>query len=243
MKKVVFLGSKNIGYECLKHLYNNKNNLNVELIGVLTNVRGKKVIEYCREKSIRIIDGLDELLEINSCDIAISIQYHEILKKQHIRKVKEIIVNLHMAPLPEYRGCNQFSFAIINGDKEFGTTIHRLEEGIDSGSILFEKRFTIPYGCWVEELYQITFDKSVELFKESLHRLISGHYELRPQKSFLDKRTTSLHYRKEIEEIKKIDLNWSKDIIERHIRATFMPGFEPPYTIINDQKVYFRKEK
>ena len=242
MKKVVFLGSKNIGYECLKHLYNNKNNLNVELIGVLTNVRGKKVIEYCRGKSIMVIDGLDKFLKINSCDIAISVQYHEILKKNHIQKAKDIIVNLHMASLPEYRGCNQFSFAIINGDNVFGTTIHRLEEGIDSGAIMFEKRFPIPKDCWVEELYQITFDKSVELFKESLPRLISGHYKFRPQKSFLDKRTTSLHFRKEIEELKKIDLSWSKDRIVRHIRATYMPGFEPPYTIINNQKVYFRKE-
>jgi len=242
MKTVVFLGSKNIGYECLKHLYNNQNNLDVELIGVLTNIRGGKVIEYCRAKSIMVIDSLDEFLKINSCDIALSVQYHKILKKQHIQKVKEIIINLHMAPLPEYRGCNQFSFAIINGDKEFGTTIHRLEEGIDSGAIMFEKRFPIPDDCWVEELYQITLDKSIELFKESLPQLISGHYELKPQKSFFEKRTTSLHYRKEIEKIKKVDLNWSKDRIERHIRATYMPGFEPPYTIINNQKVYFGKE-
>ena len=242
MKTVFFLGSKNVGYECLKHLYNNQNNLDVKLIGVLTNVSGEKVIEYSRAKSIMVIDSLDEFLKINSCDIALSVQYHKILKKQHIQKAKEIIINLHMAPLPEYRGCNQFSFAIINGDKEFGTTIHRLDEGIDSGDIMFEKRFPIPDDCWVEELYQITFDKSIELFKESLPQLISGHYELKPQKSFLEKRTTSLHYRKEIEKIKKVDLNWSKDRIERHIRATYMPGFEPPYTIINNQKVYFGKE-
>ena len=49
-------------------------------------------------------------------------------------------------------------------------------------------------------------------------------------------------YRKEIEKIKKVDLNWSKDRIERHIRATYMTGFEPPYMIINNQKVYFGKE-
>ena len=96
MKTVVFLGSKNIGFECLKHLYDNQNNLDFELIGVLTNVRGKKIIEYCKGKSIRVINNLDEFLEIDSCDIAISIQYHEILKKQHIQKATEIFVNLHI---------------------------------------------------------------------------------------------------------------------------------------------------
>jgi len=241
MKTIVFLGSKNIGFECLKHLYDNQNNLDFEIIGVLTNIRGKKIIEYCKEKTIRVINDLDEFLDIDSCDIAISVQYHEILKKQHIQKATEIFVNLHMAPLPEYRGCNQFSFAIINGDKGFGTTIHRLEEGIDSGSIIFEKRFPMPKDCWVEELYQITFDKSVELFKESMPYLVSGNYQLKPQKSFLDKRTTSLHFRREIEEIKKIDLSWHKDRIERQIRATYMTEFDPPYTVINNQKVNFKK--
>ena len=83
MKTIVFLGSKNIGYECLKHLYDNQNNLNFKLIGVLTNNRGKKVTQYCKEKSISMINGLNEFLDIDYCDIAISVQYHMILKKQH----------------------------------------------------------------------------------------------------------------------------------------------------------------
>jgi hypothetical protein len=39
-----------------------------------------------------------------------------------------------------------------------------------------------------------------------------------------------------------IDLNWSSDAIARHIRATYMPGFEPPYAMIGTQKIYFKKE-
>ena len=242
MKKIVYLGSKGVGYACLKHLYDHQNSLSIELVGVLTNPRGEKIIEFCREKSIAIIDGLDEFINIESCDIAISVQYHKILKKEHIGKAKEIIINLHIAPLPEYRGCNQFSYAIINNDKEFGTTIHRLEEGIDSGAIMFEKRFPISNGCWVEDLYQIACDKSVSLFQESLPRIISGEYELVSQSSFFSERKTSLHYRKEINDLKKIDLSWSKNKIERHIRATYMPGFESPYTIVNNRKIYFGRE-
>ena len=242
MKKVVFLGSKFVGYECLKHLYDQRNRLDLELIAVLTNVRGEKIIEFCREKSITIIDNLDEFVNVESCDIAISVQYHKILKKEHIEKAKEIIINLHIAPLPEYRGCNQFSCAILNDDKEFGTTIHRLEEGIDSGAIMFEKRFPIPDGCWVKDLYQVACDKSVVLFQESLPQIISGDYELIPQASLLSERKTSIHYRKEINDQKKIDLSWSKNKIERHIRATYMPGVESPYTIVNNRKIYFGRE-
>jgi len=241
MKKVFFLGSKNIGFECLKHIYDNQNNLGFKLIGVLTNPRGKKIIEYCREKSIMAVKNPDEFLDTGSCDIAISVQYDKILKKSHISRAKEIFVNLHMAPLPEYRGCNQFSFAIIDSAKEFGTTIHQLEEGIDSGAIIFEDRFPISKNCWVNELYELTSQKSIELFKKSLPLIVSGNFEPKPQKSFLHKRKTSLHFRKEIEELKQIDLSWPRKKIERHIRATDMPDFDPPYTFINNQKVHFRR--
>ena len=185
---------------------------------------------------------MDEFINLESFDIAISVQYHKILKKHHIEKAEEIIINLHIAPLPEYRGCNQFSYAIINRDKEFGTTIHRLEEGIDSGAIMFEKRFPIPEDCWVRDLYQIACDNSLSLFQESLPQIISGDFELIPQTSLLPERKTSIHYRKEINNLKNIDLSWSKEKIERHIRATYMPGFEPPYTIINSTKIYFGRE-
>lgn len=242
MKKVVFLGAKKIGLECLKILHGKSEELQFEVVGVATNLRGKEINEYAKHHKIDVLGGLDEYMTIPEVDIAISVQYHEILKKEHISKASEITVNLHMAPLPEYRGCNQFSFAILENKDHFGTTIHRLEEGIDSGDIIFESRFPISKDVWVEELYNLTYEKSLELFKKSLPNLISGDYKLTPQKEFIAKRGTSIHYRKEIAEIKEIDLDWSSEKINRHIRATHFSGFEPPYSIIDSKKVYFTKE-
>ena len=101
-------------------------------------------------------------------DFIYSVQYHQILKKEDIQKAGIIALNLHMAPLPEYRGCNQFSFALLDNKKEFGTTIHQLDAQIDHGDLLFEKRFPIPENCWIEQLYSLTYDASLLLFKESL---------------------------------------------------------------------------
>ena len=38
-------------------------------------------------------------------------------------------------------------------------------------------------------------------------------------------------------EAKIIDLNWPEEKIWRHIRATSMPGFPPPYTVVNGLKI------
>jgi methionyl-tRNA formyltransferase len=237
MKNVVFLGAKKIGYECLKILNSCSKEVDYKIVGVLTNNRGENIKQYCVKEGIPLLNSLSEYLELNTVDIAISIQYHEILKKEHIDKVNDIIVNLHMAPLPEYRGCNQFSFAIIEGAQKFGTTIHQLEEGIDSGGIIAEKRFKIEKDIWVKDLYDKTFELSVKLFKETLPSLINGKYSVTPQKEFLKFRSTSLHYRKEINDLKQIDLSWEKEKIERHIRATYMPGFSPPFFYIGDKRI------
>jgi methionyl-tRNA formyltransferase len=240
-KKVIFLGSKPIGYECLAHLISSKDSLGIEISGIMTNTRKEFGNEHdlntlAAQNNIPVIGNLNELPE---CDIIYSVQYHEILKQQHIDKAGQIAINLHMAPLPEYRGSNQFSFAIIDGKTEFGTTIHRIDTRIDHGDILFQKRFPIPENCWVNDLYQLTYKASLNLFKQTLSHVVSGNYELIPQQILVGKYGTNLHFRNEMVTLRQIDLNWQSDIIEKHIRATSMPGFEPPYCVIDGKKVYF----
>ena len=47
-------------------------------------------------------------------------------------------INLHMAPLPQYRGAHPENWAIINGEAFMGFTVHYLEEGIDTGDIILQ---------------------------------------------------------------------------------------------------------
>ena len=240
-KTIIFLGSKPIGYNCLETLIGRRESLGVEISGILTQSRkefgnGHDLRQLAADHNIPIFASLTDL---SQCDIIYSVQYHEILKQEDIAKAKQVAVNLHMAPLPEYRGSNQFSFALIEGKTEFGTTIHKMEPGVDNGDILFQKRFPIPAGCWVDELYELTYNASLELFEQTLSHIISGNYTPVAQELLSNKYGTSLHYRKEMDALKIIDLGWEQEKIERYIRATSMPGFEPPYCLIAGKKVYF----
>lgn len=240
-KKIVFIGSKPIGYYCLQYLIGVQDKLNVHIIAVLTQQRTEftgahDLTTLAQNNNIPVLDTLAALPE---CDIIYSVQYHKILKQEHIDKAKEIAVNLHMAPLPEYRGSNQFSFAILDDKEEFGTTIHQMDTRIDHGDILFQKRFAIPRNCWVHQLYELTYEASLKLFIQTLQHVISGNYKKVPQQDLIASKGTSLHYRHEIVDIKRIDLDWNAEKIKKHIRATSMPGFEPPYCEVNKQKIYF----
>jgi methionyl-tRNA formyltransferase len=237
------MGSKPVGFECFAHLLSVRKEFNIEVIGLLTQARKEfggshDLAALATENDIPVIAGPDELPE---CDVIYSVQYHQILKANHINKATRCAVNLHMAPLPEYRGSNQFSYAIIEGKEEFGTTIHLMDTRIDHGDILFQKRFRIPDNCWISELYDLTVDASVKLFRQTLGHIITGNYQPLPQQDLEQKYGTALHYRNEAGTLKQINLSWDKDKIERHIRATSMPGFEPPYCLLNGEKIYFTR--
>ena len=239
IKKIVFLGSKPVGYQCFAHLIEQKEALGLEITGLLTQARKEfgndhDLFQLAASNNIPVISDLRDMPE---CDIIYSVQYHKILHNEHIAKARQVAVNLHMAPLPEYRGSNQFSFAIIDNKKEFGASIHVMDAAIDHGDILFQKRFPVPGHCWVGDLYQLTYEASVALFRETISDIATGEYTRISQESLVAKYGSSLHYKHEVEAIKVIDLDWDSEKIDRYIRATSMPGFEPPYCYVNGRKV------
>lgn len=240
---LIFLGSKPIGYHCLEYLLREQESLQIHIAGILTNDNATfnaalSLRQLAKDHQIPVIASLDDMTEV---DYLVSVQYHEILKPRHLQQAKKVAINLHMAPLPEYRGCNQFSYAILDEKKEFGTTLHVMDAGIDHGGILSERRFPIPPQCWVDELYNLTFEHSKNLFEEEIGAILKGAYTITPQENLVEARGCSLHFRREIGDIKQIDLNWDAEKIQRHLRATYMPGFEPPYTMMGGQKLFFTK--
>jgi len=243
-ERIVFLGSKPVGYRCLAYLLEKSGELDIEVCAVRTRLRrefgGNSDLAVLAEAhNIPLLQDLNDLPE---CDIIYSVQHHELLKKEHIAKAK-IAVNLHLAPLPEYRGCNQFSFAIMDDAREFGATIHEIDTRIDHGALLFEKRFSVPENCWVRDLYELTFEAGISLFMETLPDLVAGNYTRTPQEELLARRPSSLHFRDEIQQLKQVDLALGTTHLEKVIRATAMPGFEPPYAFIGGKKVYFSPEQ
>jgi len=233
--RVVYLGGKASGASCLQVLLGQCDVLGIELAGVAAAGRDGGIGDIARAANVAVFSEPDAIPE---CDLLISVQYDRILKARHIAKARRIAVNLHFAPLPEYRGCNQFSLAILDKRAEFGVTLHELDEGVDSGPILFERRFSIPENIWVDQLHEMTLKEAEILFVETLPLLVSGQFERRPQSDYVAERgEPRVSMRREIEELKQIDLSCSAEEIERRIRATAMPGFAPPYTMVAGERI------
>ena len=83
-----------------------------------------------------------EYLQTLDIDIIIN-QSQNIIKKELLGIPKIGIINRHNALLPKNRGRLTPFWVIFNGDKETGVSIHFVEEGIDSGDIIVQKKYKV----------------------------------------------------------------------------------------------------
>ncbi len=85
--------------------------------------------------------------------------------------------NLHASLLPEYRGAAPINHAIMNGDKETGVTTFLLNDKIDQGAIIGQRKVVIGDTECVGELYSRLMNLGPELVIETVERLAKGDVE------------------------------------------------------------------
>jgi methionyl-tRNA formyltransferase len=240
MISVVFLGGKAIGGQCLEYLIQAAPALNIAIAGVGASPRGDAVRALARAAGIELFESPGEL---PPCDYILSVQYHAIVRPDILARARRDAINLHLAPLPEYRGCNQFTLAILNGDRQFGVTLHRMDAGVDTGAIIAERRFPIDDDIWVDDLVRRAEEEGAGLFRDSLPLIRSGDYPAIEQSELVAERGTSFCRRDAIEKLKEARFDAPGEAIARLIRASAMPGFAPPFARLGDRIVRFTVEK
>lgn len=105
-------------------------------------------------------------------DIGISFMY------QHKVPAKEVNshtwFNFHPAPLPEYKGRNLCYHAIMNGETEFGTTLHYMDENFDTGDIIDVGIFSIQEDWNAGDLSAASIAIAKGQFMNYFPRIIAG---------------------------------------------------------------------
>jgi methionyl-tRNA formyltransferase len=100
-------------------------------------------------------------------DLLVSILGNEIFKKKLIELAPKGCLNLHTALLPKYRGLMPSFWVLRNDEKETGVSVFFVDEGIDSGPIIVQKRIFIN-GDSQEELIQRTKKMGMEAISEAI---------------------------------------------------------------------------
>ena len=93
--------------------------------------------------------------------------------------------NLHAALLPQYRGAAPINWAVINGDKATGVTTFMIDEGMDTGKIMYREQYIIDPDENVGSVHDSLMEIGSRLVVQTVEAIFDGSVEYRVQRSFI----------------------------------------------------------
>ena len=149
--KVVIASSSPVAIPLISALNASSNH---QLLGLLTNPdkatgRGMHVVanelaNWTESLGINIQkpennDELKKIIENIKPEIVITIAYGRIIPLELLEIPKYGWINVHFSLLPRWRGAAPVQWAILNGDKQTGITVFKLDKGMDTGPVYLEQ--------------------------------------------------------------------------------------------------------
>ncbi|MEJ1157409.1 methionyl-tRNA formyltransferase [Prosthecomicrobium sp. N25] len=90
-------------------------------------------------------------------------------------------IGFHPAPLPRFRGRAVIPWTILMGETESGSSLFWLDEGVDSGDILLQRRFPLSPDETARSLYDRHTANLAAMLPEAVARIRDGHAPREPQ--------------------------------------------------------------
>ncbi|MFN7931516.1 MAG: methionyl-tRNA formyltransferase [Blastocatellia bacterium] len=180
---------------------------------------------------IRTEDARRELEPLfKSVDAGVVAAYGRILPEWMLLAPKHGCVNVHSSLLPKYRGAAPINWAIVNGETETGVTIMQMEEGLDTGPILLQRKLAIGDDERTPELTARLAELGANLLIETLAKLEAG--ELQPIQQ-INKDATYAHILKREDGL----IDWTMTATQIRNRLRGFTPFPGCYTMLHEQKL------
>ena len=195
--RIVYMGTPEFAVAPLDALRKN----GFEVVGIVTvadkaSGRGLKVNEsavkkYAVENNIPVLQPLSlkdpeflEALKAWKPDLFVVVAFR-MLPKVVWEIPKLGTFNLHAALLPQYRGAAPINWAVINGDKATGVTTFMIDEGMDTGKIMYREQCLIGPDETVGEVHDKLMERGSALVVQTVEAIIDRSVEYRVQRSFI----------------------------------------------------------
>ena len=187
---------------------------------------------------------LEDVKDLN-IDRLFSILYWKHIPGKILDQTRHPSLNLHLAPLPRYRGCNVYSHAIINGESDYGVTIQEMESRIDTGAIVATSMFPLDNTMTAFDLNTRAEQAAEELFKEKIGSALAGGYEPISQADLLAKNGSTVYDypRNSLEGIKDLTGMIGTPELDLYVRGLEFPPYEPGFIQANGKKIYLTSQQ
>jgi methionyl-tRNA formyltransferase len=192
--KLIFMGTPQFAVPTLQALIEKGH----EILAVVTQPdrpkgRGRKLIpspvkELAAAHQIKVLQPqnvsdehfCDQIRQMEP-DTAIVVAFGQILKKNLLTIPGWGVINIHASLLPKYRGAAPIPWAILNDESKTGLTVMRMDEGLDTGPILFQKEVPILEDETAGQLHDRLSELAGKLIVEALTHMAKTHVKEIPQ--------------------------------------------------------------
>lgn len=185
--KVIYMGTPDFSVPALEVLAERED---IELVGVVTQPdkekgRGYKLLPppvkvKAEELGIPVYqprtvkdEAFELLLKELNPELIVVAAYGKILPPFVINYPKYGCINIHASLLPKYRGAAPIHWCLINGEEKTGVTIMQMDEGLDTGDMLYKAEYTIEE----TDTTGILFDKMAILGGKALDEALDLMFE------------------------------------------------------------------
>lgn len=226
--RVVFMGTPDFAVGTLKAICD----AGYEVVGVVTQPdkpkgRSKELVptpvktaalslglSVYQPRRIRNPEAIETLRRMKP-DVIVVVAFGQIIPKEILDMAPFGCLNVHGSLLPAYRGAAPIQWAVLNGEKESGVTIMRMDEGLDTGDMIAKKVVTLEKDETSGSLFDKLSEEGAKLMVETLPSVLdkTAVYEKQPEES-------PTAYAGMIQKgMGEIDWNRSAEEIERLVRG------------------------
>ncbi len=240
------MGTSEFGLPTLEQIKKNFN-----LLAVVTNydkpsgrglkIKNSAVKEYALKKNIELLQPKNlkdqnfiEKIKKFKPDFIIVVAFR-MLPKVIWSIPKHGTINLHASLLPNYRGAAPINWALINGEKYTGVTTFFIDDEIDTGDILLQKKIKINETDNAEDLHNSLSKKGSLLMHKTISRVLNN--SIKPSKQESNKAyKTAYKLNKD-----NIKINWETKPIEIYNKIRGLSPYPGARTTIIDSKLKTKK--
>ncbi len=122
-----------------------------------------------------------ELLKRLAPDVMVVVAFGQLLSREILDVPTYGCLNVHASLLPKYRGAAPIQWAILRGEKETGVTVMKMDEGLDTGDMLGERRLALEPEETAGSLFEKLSVLGAELLVETLRKIPQGKIHGEPQ--------------------------------------------------------------
>jgi methionyl-tRNA formyltransferase len=177
------------------------------------------------------VDEYIQLLDEWNGTFGLAIGWFHMVPRQVREQFALGVVGVHASLLPRYRGGAPLVWAMLNGETETGVTLFYLDEGVDTGDIIAQRRVPILESETIAELYERSAQEAVSLLLDTVP-LIGGLSAPRTPQDH--SQATEFPQRSRADGL--IDWSKSPEEIRNFIRAQTRP-YPGAFTFIGGKRV------